>query len=175
MNRTRKATIFFIVSRDDTMLMKNIWTFELKYYKYFSLYTFRNKWQTTQRNPNGRESERGEEGEENWKETLTHILRINGITGDEQSWMRSGSFRNSELESIFPSLVYIAITDVQDCNLCKRNALICTRQHPHTHIYIPVFILHLCVHVSKANDFLVGKSKLLFHRILIAWIQTYPR
>lgn len=52
-----------MVSRDDTMLMKNIWTFELKYYKYFSLYTSRTKWQPAEQPEEVEE----EEGKGRWR------------------------------------------------------------------------------------------------------------
>lgn len=41
---------FFWMSSGDTMLMKNIWTFELKYYKYFSLYVHSEENDRQQRN-----------------------------------------------------------------------------------------------------------------------------
>lgn len=54
-----RCTIFLMVSRDDTMLMKNIWTFELKYYKYFSLHTSRTKWQPAEKREQEEEEEKG--------------------------------------------------------------------------------------------------------------------
>lgn len=157
-----RCTIILIVSRDDTMLMKHIWTFELKYYKYFSLYIL--NWVKAGRAAGRRTTE------ENWKATRTMSEGDIGYSFTDKWhrwWAKLNEIREfSELESIFPSLG-VAITDVRDCvaqiasHLCTRNALASAQTHTPVHV--------------KQMTFVAAKSKLLFHRILIAWIQTYPR